>query len=207
MDILATYLATALYFISRVCPFGIISMYWTGFGQKKEHYIAYVGGWLVLDGIGFLLISNLDSGTILVTSSVVLAVVRLLDLFMAFIQPFYGNDYPEMTETRRLFLILANLAETVILFASLLLVWGTAWNPVIHRPIEALYLSAVTLGTLGFGDIIPVQGAHGDPARILTLLELSFSVVFIAFGFAIMSGGLRKRQSPAPGELGRDASQ
>ncbi len=51
------------------------------------------------------------------------------------------------------------------------------------RPIEfteALYFSVVTLSTVGYGDITPLQ----DPIRILVAVEIVLGVLLLLFGFA-----------------------
>jgi hypothetical protein len=50
--------------------------------------------------------------------------------------------------------------------------------------LDSLYFSVVTISTLGYGDITPA----GDMSKIVTICEVTTSLVIIAISFAIYAG-------------------
>ena len=63
-----------------------------------------------------------------------------------------------------------------------------------HRESQLLYFSLVTLATIGYGDIVPV-----DPeVRMLAALEGVIGVLFIAITVAILVSGFRQQRDASP---------
>jgi hypothetical protein len=76
---------------------------------------------------------------------------------------------------RWLLIALLNVAQVVICFAILFLYYGTQFEGSIASPVTALYQSALTFTTLGYGDIQPVSSI----GRIIVCLELGFFLLFL----------------------------
>jgi hypothetical protein len=74
------------------------------------------------------------------------------------------------------------------------------------RPARSLYLSAVTITTLGFGDVVPVTTG----ARLLVGTEALADVIVAGLFLNAVAGGVRRRTDPvateAPSEPTEDAS-
>lgn len=57
---------------------------------------------------------------------------------------------------------------------------------------DALYLSLVTLATVGYGDITP----HSAPARVVVVVEVVMGVLLLLFGFAEIMRFSRDKEQP-----------
>lgn len=72
---------------------------------------------------------------------------------------------------------LLEIGMIVLAFGVLLRLLGHHFTPKVNTGLSAVYLSAVTLSTLGYGDINPAGSQVG---QLLVLGELSFFILFIA---------------------------
>ena len=79
----------------------------------------------------------------------------------------------------------------VICFALLLLYFGNEFCPNISNHITALYQSALTFTTLGYGDIKPI----GDQGKLLVILELLFFFLFIGLKLPIAVSVIRVKST------------
>ena len=77
----------------------------------------------------------------------------------------------------------------IICFAMLLLYYGKSFDPNIADHITALYQSALTFTTLGYGDIQPIC----NEGKILVVLELLFFFFFIGIKLPIAASVVRVR--------------
>lgn len=107
--------------------------------------------------------------------------------------------------TRLVYMILLNVIEVVMAFAVLLLHYGEAFRlescgQPLASPLTALYLSALTFTTLGYGDITPVTPV----GRLLVVLELCFFLLVLvtrlpqAIALHRFKETERKGQDPGP---------
>lgn len=70
----------------------------------------------------------------------------------------------------------------------------------IETRLDALYFSATTMTTTGYGDIV----ATGQLARGLVTAQLVFDVVFVATVVGLIQAGIRRRQEASrPGSRHR----
>lgn len=67
----------------------------------------------------------------------------------------------------------------------------------IHTRLDALYFSATTLTTVGYGDITPFSQA----ARALTIVQMLFDLIIVASTITITVGALRSPR-PVSGRIG-----
>ncbi len=91
---------------------------------------------------------------------------------------------------RWLLFVPLNVAEVILCFAILFLYYGNAFNPQICDPLTALYQSALTFTTLGYGDFTPTDRA----GQIIVSLELAFFIVFLAAKLPIAISVIRIKQ-------------
>jgi voltage-gated potassium channel len=94
---------------------------------------------------------------------------------------------------------LALLLELALLLFALayylLAIHGTQQMAGIETRLDALYFTASTMGTVGYGDIHPV----GQLARGVATAHIVFDVVFLALGARLAARALTR---PAPGADG-----
>ncbi|MFI5805044.1 potassium channel family protein [Streptomyces sp. NPDC051561] len=93
--------------------------------------------------------------------------------------------------TRPAWIIAGLMCFTVLLFSSAYYILARRHGEFIglNTRIDALYFTVVTLATVGFGDISP----SGQTARVLTLLQLLYTFVFLTAGATALSRHLRGR--------------
>jgi hypothetical protein len=81
----------------------------------------------------------------------------------------------------------------VLCFAILFLYSGLQFNPSISDPVTALYQSALTFTTLGYGEITPVSNI----AKWIVIFELAFFILFIGLKFPVAISMFRVKQRTA----------
>lgn len=85
-----------------------------------------------------------------------------------------GRHGPELSNERTLLFLLVNYGEIILGFAVLHSLWG-GLNVDPLCPLQALYFSAVTATTLGYGDLYPVASC----AQLRVVAQLGVNFVFI----------------------------
>lgn len=89
-------------------------------------------------------------------------------------------------------LCLLSYAFTIYSFAVVYLYLShidpSAFNVTELDLFTAIYFSTVTAATVGFGDILPISRS----ARLLVVLEIWLSLIYVIFFFSILSTVLRK---------------
>ncbi|MGV9291486.1 potassium channel family protein [Streptomyces sp. NPDC003719] len=59
----------------------------------------------------------------------------------------------------------------------------------LHTRVDSLYFTVITLATVGYGDITP----HSQTARLVTILQIVYSFVFLTAAGTALSQQLRSR--------------
>jgi voltage-gated potassium channel Kch len=54
--------------------------------------------------------------------------------------------------------------------------------PAMHTRVDALYFTVTTLGTVGFGDIVPA----GQAARLLVTIQIMLNLMLIGAAFRLI---------------------
>jgi hypothetical protein len=101
-----------------------------------------------------------------------------------------GGYIPIRDRLRWLLLVPLNVVEVVLCFAIFLLYYGNQFKPVIADSLTALYQSALTFTTLGYGDFTPT----GRAGQIVVSLELVFFMVFLAVKLPIAISVIRIKE-------------
>ncbi|MEU6123697.1 potassium channel family protein [Streptomyces sp. NPDC047123] len=93
--------------------------------------------------------------------------------------------------TRPGWVIAGLMCLTVLLFASAYFVLARQPGEFtgLRTRVDALYFTVVTLATVGYGDITPT----GQSARVLTILQILYSFVFLTAGATALTRQLRRR--------------
>ncbi|MFD8594718.1 potassium channel family protein [Kitasatospora sp. NPDC059646] len=86
----------------------------------------------------------------------------------------------------------------VLLLCGALVVFATAYLAMSKQPgelvglntkVDALYFTVITMATVGYGDIHPA----GQAARIVVMLQLLYTVVFLTTGVTALTRQVRSR--------------
>jgi hypothetical protein len=114
----------------------------------------------------------------------VVAAYRIADIvtYRMFFLLVKSEERPWKSEMlrRSLIVVMVNFCETILGFAILYRNIGhiaANGNLVSLSRVSALYFSAVTATTLGYGDFTPADG----PSRVLVMTQLSSTIVFLIF--------------------------
>jgi len=91
---------------------------------------------------------------------------------------------------RWLLLVPLNVGQIILCFAILLLYYGDQFKPQISDPLTALYQSALTFTTLGYGDFTPKASA----GQIIVSLELAFFILFLGIKLPIAISVIRIKE-------------
>ena len=100
------------------------------------------------------------------------------------------GQYVTVRDPRRWLLMTpVGLVIIIVAFAILYLANASEFNKALDGPLEAVYYSAVTFTTLGYGDIYP----KGNLGRCLVIAELGFFVLFLAVKLPIAVALIRTK--------------
>ncbi|MBI4528059.1 MAG: hypothetical protein HY695_30045 [Deltaproteobacteria bacterium] len=96
------------------------------------------------------------------------------------------------SSVRWLLMVPINIVQVALCFAVFALYYGAQFEPPIVDANTAVYFSAVTLSTLGYGDIKPLCWS----ARTLVSFELLAFLLFFAIKLPIAVGMIKVKEEP-----------
>jgi hypothetical protein len=125
---------------------------------------------------------------------ILIATIRDLFVGPQLAEPKDGYLHISVKDSLRwLILAILNVLQMVLCFAILFLYSGLQFNPSISDPVTALYQSALTFTTLGYGEITPVSNI----AKWIVIFELAFFILFIGLKFPVAISMFRVKQRTA----------
>lgn len=178
----------------EVAPFAFPTFWINQFLRKRKRNCVHFSSDVWVAVRIALLAGLLWSGSSLSWWSGTLTCYLIADIFVHVSRVVFltGSHRPVLSDKRSLLLLLVNYGEIILGFAVLHFMWG-GLNIEPLCPIQALYFSAVTSTTLGYGDVFPV--ASGAQQRVIIQLAVTF-VFITAFVGVILGrlGNLHKRE-------------
>ncbi|GAA3597484.1 potassium channel family protein [Nonomuraea rosea] len=94
---------------------------------------------------------------------------------------------PERLFAERLEVLLIIVSLVVVFFAATYFLIADQFAGLRTR-LDALYFSVTTLGTLGYGDIVPI----GQGARVAVMVQVVFDLIIVTSALTIVVGGMRR---------------
>lgn len=141
-----------------------------------------------------IILMNWDgSCTSFQSGSYLLAIFFLLDSLSAtlrdvFLSPNVHEGKIIVYDIQRwLALTLVSIIQVVFSFGIVILAYANKFNTTVSDPLTAIYISAVTFFTLGFGDY---YGAH-SASQIIVLCEMAFFLLFVALKLPIAISAIK----------------
>ncbi|MET7464523.1 potassium channel family protein [Nonomuraea sp. NPDC005501] len=98
---------------------------------------------------------------------------------------------PERLLVEQVTMLLTGVNVVVVFFAATYVVMADQFAGIRTR-LDALYFAVVTLGTIGYGDIIPV----GQAAKAAVIVQTVFDLVIVTSAITIVVSALRPRGRP-----------
>ncbi|RSN02022.1 hypothetical protein DMB42_38405 [Nonomuraea sp. WAC 01424] len=89
----------------------------------------------------------------------------------------------------QLAMLLTVVTLVVAFFAALYFLMANQFHGLRTR-LDALYFSVVTLGTIGYGDVVPV----GQGAKAVVIVQVMFDLVIVTSALTLIVGGWRSRE-------------
>ncbi|MCJ7572535.1 MAG: potassium channel family protein [Candidatus Thermoplasmatota archaeon] len=103
----------------------------------------------------------------------------------------YAEDWNVRSVNRSLIILMLNYFEIVIGFAILYLttksIGYSETNTIISTPLEGIYFSTITLTTLGYGDLNPINST----GQLLSVIEPIFGFVLIVLVVGVIINGIQ----------------
>ena len=113
-------------------------------------------------------------------AALILAAIALVDVLGATLRDVEATSVDSAVVIRGRYrwvlLTILNIAQVVLAFAVLIRYCGSHFRPVVSDFLTAVYASAVTFMTLGYGDILPCA----PTGRVVILAELCFFLFMLA---------------------------
>lgn len=103
-----------------------------------------------------------------------------------------GGAIVVYNSVRWLLMVPVNIVQVALCFAAFALYYGQQFKPAITDGSTAIYFSAVTLSTLGYGDITPLTWQ----AKVLVSCELLAFLLFLAIKLPIAVAVIRVKEEP-----------
>lgn len=102
-----------------------------------------------------------------------------------------GNYYTLLGNLNSwLIMIFLKWLDMILCFSVLTLYLGDHWNKAVETPLNALYITVVTMLTLGYGDFHPAD----YQTRILVIGKLLCFLIYLLLVFPIVAGSFKTRE-------------
>lgn len=102
-----------------------------------------------------------------------------------------GNYYTLLGNLNSwLIMIFLKWLDMILCFSALTLYLGDHWNKAVETPLNALYITVVTMLTLGYGDFHPAD----HQTRILVIGKLLCFLIYLLLVFPIVAGSFKTRE-------------
>lgn len=158
----------------------------------RDQRVRSLLGLLAVLGLYFAVPIEEQSSTLVLVFNCLITVICLVVVGLVIVREFrrmqLGQDL-RFTGGQLVIALEVVLVVFALTYFSLAL-HGAGQMAGIHTRVDALYFSATTVSTVGYGDI----HAAGQLARVITTIQLLFDVVFIA-SFARLLSQARPRTS------------
>lgn len=166
-----------------------IKDFFKSYNVRSEISEFYVVFWLIV--LAFLLFNPIFSPLLLF----IIVFYRLIDglnyrLCIIFVDR-YAKNWNVRSINRSLIILMLNYFEIVIGFAILYLttksVGYSESDIIISTPLEGFYFSTITLTTLGYGDLSPINST----GQLLSVIEPIFGFVLIVIVVGVIINGIK----------------
>jgi len=174
-------------FIRCISLGNIIALY-SSYNNRAKIIELYVSAWLVIFCVLLFTIGSCLSTTVLILV-LLLVMCRLIEgvnylLCIIFVDRYKRSWHPH-SPNRSILILSIYYIQVIIGFAILYLATGSIryseCKNIITKPWEALYFSTVTITTLGYGDMRPIN----QVGQILVIFEPLIGIVLIVLVFGI----------------------
>lgn len=176
-------------------------MTWIGAIYKKSNKLEWL--WVeevwVIPLFIFLCYALFSTGLSLLSKSII-AIYVLVEVFGIAMKEIVislqkcsdvkGEFIPVRNRLRWILMTMLNIIQIIFCFALLFLCNGQSFSPEIKKPLASLYQSILTLTTLGYGDIKPIN----DIGQIIVCCELIFFVLFVTIKLPIATSLIRVKK-------------
>ncbi|MEV3983917.1 potassium channel family protein [Nonomuraea sp. NPDC049758] len=97
---------------------------------------------------------------------------------------------PGRSLAEQLAMLLTVVIVVVVFFATLYFLMAAQFHGLRTR-VDALYFSVITLGTVGYGDVVPL----GQGAKALVVVQVIFDLIVVTSALALIVGVWRSQES------------
>ncbi|MGB7569532.1 MAG: potassium channel family protein [Chitinivibrionales bacterium] len=187
----------------RMTPFGLLSCRWNFTHRMVDawvlgHFFLAILAWVLLPITGYdLLRKTVGCYAIWRIAEIVIYQVNTI-LF----DPFKSSAYALRSYRRSVLLAMQNFAEVFFWFAAIYKIFANHFDKadILKSLVGSIYFSAVTMATLGYGDITPLRNSTFGRMVVVCHVCVGFflSVIVIARFISLL---------PRPGTMAPDENE
>lgn len=201
-------LLVIMHFLSFVIrctsPLQYLKAFWKAKNEGKGRVPAWVVEFYVLLWIGYIVALGVHLSRTATTYSWLLFAILLYraihvvhgNMYYGVLRSMYLRKHDVHIVSRNLALLLVSYIELCLLFAAVYLTLRHQFCPALSTFRDALYLSATTITTVGYGDIRPINST----ARLVLGLEAVSGLVLLGLAITRFLGIIPKPKELLPDE-------